>query len=143
MKRHMALVAAFFATGILWSNAALADGALAVGMPGGDPNNGFAYFAVVNETSADAQSKALEVCRRAKNPATGRACKVVETFRNQCASVAFNGDSKTPSTAAGWAITAESASANRRAMEKCEEMRRGRGHECYLFEQSHCDGTAQ
>ena len=128
----------------LQASAGFADGALAVGMPGGEPKNGFRYKATADLSADEARSQAMAACRNSKYPKTGQACKVIESFRDQCVSVALNGDANTPSTAVGWAIAPDSKAADNRASNACELMRvKARGRACHLDGDSLCDGSAK
>jgi hypothetical protein len=128
----------------LWASAGFAEGALAIGLPGGDPRNGFAAgYASNMKTTEEAQSYALDSCRKATNPRTRDACKVVGTFHDECANVAVNGDRNTPSTAVGWAFGPDSRSADSRALAICEAMRSGKGRVCQDDGAADCDGSAK
>lgn len=134
-----ALLAGFVA---IWSDSGLAQGALAVGLPGGDPGNGFVYGLTVNDPQA--QSTALSDCRGVDIKNTSRAhaaCRIVATFSDQCVVVSFNGDHNTPSTAVGWAVAPNSAAAMRQSLARCEAMRGGHGRVC-VDREPLCDGNA-
>jgi hypothetical protein len=121
----------------------MADGALVVGMPGNDPSNGFRYASNSDKSSEDARADAIKQCRASKYPNTGKACKLIEIYHNECAAVAFNGDGDTPSTAVGWSIAPNSRRAKSEALEKCEQMRKGKGRECHVDGEPTCDGSAK
>jgi hypothetical protein len=142
------LALALVAGAVGWANSSVADGALAIGMPQGNPNKGFRHSKFVDEPDADtAQSKAMKDCRAAKNPKTGEACRLIGTFHNQCAAVAVNGDVvnnfDAPIIAAGWAIASTSAEAANRAIAQCEGMRKGRAKLCAVEGKILCDGDAK
>ena len=120
-----------------------AEGALAVGMPGNDPSNGFRYASNSDKSREDAKDDAMARCRASKFPNTGKACRIIEIFHNECVAVAFNGNLNTPSTAVGWGIAPDSQTANDRAQTMCETMRHGRGRECKLDGDATCDGDAR
>ena len=132
---------------ILWCPEAFADGALAVGLPDGKPENGFVWGGSTGRTPAEARSEALGTCRGMDIRNTSkarRACRIVETFRNECLSVAMNGDRETPASAVGWAIGPNKEIANKRALAMCETNRRNAGRACHLdLEEAVCDGTAE
>lgn len=143
-----AILAAVLGLGMaLWSHASFAEGGLAVGLPNDDPGNGFVYGISVNKPSAaEAESSAIQLCRGADIRDTSRAraaCKLIETFHDQCANAAFNGDPNTPSTAVGWGIGPDSATANSRAMAQCNTVRKGSGKACHPDGNPACDGTAK
>jgi hypothetical protein len=129
------------------ANACFAEGALAIGLPDGNPRNGFVMGAATNRTTAaEARSQALAECRGSDVRDTSKAraqCKVVETFHDQCTNDAFNGDANTPSTAVGWAVGPDSETTNQRAMTMCETMRQGRGRPCHPVGDPICDGSAK
>jgi hypothetical protein len=125
------------------STRSFAEGALAVGMPGNDPSNGFRYAANSDRSREDAKDDAMTRCRDSKYPKTGKACRLIEVFHDQCVAVAYNGNPTTPSTAVGWGIAADSRTANDRAQTMCETMRHGRGRECKLDGDATCDGDAR
>jgi hypothetical protein len=127
-----------------WPSASLlADGALAVGMPDNNPRNGFRYASNSDMSPAEARSDAMARCRASKYPKTGQACRLIETFKNQCVAVAFNGNPTTPSTAVGWGIAQDSQTAQDRATTMCETMRGGHGRDCHLDGDATCDGDAK
>ncbi len=131
----------------LCASLSFAEGALATGLPNGDPHNGFVVGVAKNEATAEeARSKALQDCQGSDIKRTDKArsaCKIVETFHDQCANDAINGDRDTLSTAVGWAVGPDSETTNARAMTMCETMRRGRGKDCHPDGEPICDGKAK
>lgn len=145
-----ALAVIFASSVFLSAIPAAADGAVAMGMPGGDPNNGVRTWIATNEKSVEeASEKAMKGCKAAKNAKVAAACKIVETFRNECFALAVNGGATDPVTAVGWGFSSDSKVAVSRAVAQCELMRKGKGPTCrldttesekpWLF----CDGTAK
>ncbi len=135
---------AIFCLGILWFSSALAEGAIAIGMPEGDPGKGFKHAQNVN--TPNAASEAMKECRAARNPKIGAACRLIATFHDQCVSVAVNGDvvnELKPLIAAGWAVAPDSTAAISRAIAQCEVMRKGRRGECQIEGKTLCDGSAK
>lgn len=139
-----------FATALLgaslgYATSSFAEGALAVGMPDGDPGKGFRWSAKVN--TPDVAAAVMKDCRTARNPATGAACKLAGTFRDQCVAVAVSGDpDPAPVSAAGWAIAPDSATATSRALAQCDAMRKKGGKSCVLDHKDGkplCDGKAK
>lgn len=124
-----------------------AEGALAVGLPEGDPKNGFAYHLVTNKPVGDAGSIAVSKCKEEDNrKGTARArgaCKVIETFSDECVNVAWNGGPETVSTAVGWGSGPNKKTADERAMRQCESMRKGKGRDCRPDGEPLCDGAAK
>jgi hypothetical protein len=148
MINRIVATAALVGTGLVWASAGLADGALAVGMPGGNPLNGFRHSKFVNELdAATASSKAMADCHAAHAPKTGAACRLIGTFRDQCAAVAVNGDAANDFNvaliAAGWAIAPSSDEAARGARAQCDKMRKGRARACEVEGKVLCDGNAK
>jgi hypothetical protein len=145
MIRRLIFASALLGASLGYATSGWAEGALAVGMPGGDPSKGFKWSARGN--MPDAASAAMESCRAARNPATGAACKVVGTFRDQCVAVAVSGDpDPAPVSAAGWAIAPGSATAIRRALAQCDAMRKKGGKACVIDNKDRtaiCDGKAK
>jgi hypothetical protein len=145
MIRRIALGTAFLAASVGWATASLAEGALAVGMPQGDPQNGLKWDALVDKSNPG--PLVMTACRAAHNPRAAAACVLIRTFKNQCVAVAVNGDLKSPVSAAGWAIAPNSAKAIKGAIARCEAMRKGRGRPCDLDGGRavglRCDGKAK
>jgi Domain of unknown function (DUF4189) len=139
------LAIALLAVSVGCATPSRAAGALAVGMPEGDPSKGFRWSAYVN--NSDASSLVMKDCRASRNPATGAACKLVGTFRDQCVAIAVSGDpDPAPVSAAGWAIAPDSATATSRALAQCEAMRKKGGKACVLDNNNQkplCDGKAK
>ena len=141
---HGKIVAsALLVAALAWTDAAHAQGALAVGIPDGNPARGFKWDVRVN--TPDAANLVLEDCRKAKNPRSGAACKVIDTFTDQCVAITSNGEPTAPVTAAGWGIGPDRVTAVNRALEKCDAMRKGRGPMCRLDGEGSllCDGDAK
>ncbi len=136
-------VLTFVCMSAAFSHSSFAEGALAVGIPQGDPNKGFRWSIRIN--SPDASPQAMADCRAARNPATGKACMLIGTFSDQCVAVAANADGSDPVTGAGWAIAPDSATATRRAIAQCDDSRKGKGRPCQLDGEKSmlCDGSAK
>jgi len=141
--RGKILACAFLVAALAWADASRAEGALAVGIPEGNPARGFKWDVRVN--TEDAATKVLEDCHQAKNPRSAAACKLIESFNDKCVAVTSNGAPTAPVTAAGWAIEADRVTAVNRALEKCDAMRKGRGPMCRLDGDGSllCDGNAK
>jgi hypothetical protein len=105
------------AASLSFATPAAAEGALAVGRATFDDgfrdNYGMAWD---YETSAKARAVALADCREVADVA--RYCRVVATFRGQCASVAYAIEDE---YGMGWAVANNSQTAERRALAKCRE----------------------
>jgi hypothetical protein len=141
MQRTIA-ASALLVAALAWADVTHAEGALAVGMPEGNPARGFKWDSIVN--TSNAASKVMDDCHAARNPRTGAACVLIGTFSDQCVAVTSNGEPTAPVTAAGWAIAPDRATATKRAMAQCEAMRKGRGAACRLDGDNAllCDGKA-
>jgi len=137
------LASALLVTALAWTDATHAEGALAVGIPEGNPARGFKWDVRVN--TPDAATQMMDDCHQAKNPRSGAACKLIESFSDKCVAVTSNGEPTAPVTAAGWAIEADRVTAVNRALEKCESMRKGKGPMCRLDGEGSllCDGDAK
>jgi Domain of unknown function (DUF4189) len=138
------LVAALFVGSAMTCNAALAEGALAVGVPAGGLIKGYAIgFALNYKSEAETRKGAIDACKRTKgsNTAAMAQCAVVATFHNQCASSAMDPANGTPG--AGWGVADTQKAADEKALARCRETagadRRGF---CKVLDQ-HCDGTAK
>jgi lipoprotein NlpI len=140
--RRITVASALLVAALAGANAAFAEGALAVGMPEGNPARGFKWNIRVN--TEDPAPKVMDACHTAKNPRTGAACKLIGAFTDQCVAVTSNGEPTTPVTAAGWAIAPDPVTATKHAMARCEAMRKGRGPACRLDGENAllCDGKA-
>lgn len=120
-----------------------AAGAFAVGQVGG-----FSFAIPANETDAAAASaKAIDLCRNTpdatKVAALKADCKVIETFSNKCAVVAWDPAPNYPGVGVGWAIADDVQTAQRQAIAKCGATAKpGRADSCVVV-RSNCDGTAK
>ena len=86
-------------------HAALAEGALAVGVPAGGVVKGYAIgFSLNAKNEDDARKGAIDACKgtTGSNAAAMAQCAVVTTFHNQCASSAIDPANGTPGT--GWGV---------------------------------------
>ena len=103
-------------------SAARAEGAVAVGLPQDVAKDGVASFIQVGaKTTADAKSEALLGCKTKTSASkTSQAlCKVVATFRNQCAAEALDPKDGTPGF--GWAIADTEEEAKQLALANCRD----------------------
>lgn len=121
-----ALMAALFVS----PRPAVAEGALAIGLPADVAQEGVAFGYTVNfESQEKASTVALEHCRTTKDStAAARAlCKVVKTFHHQCVAIAMDPKDGTPGV--GWAVAATKPEAEKQALNACiataGESRRG------------------
>jgi hypothetical protein len=123
---------------------ALAEGAVAVGMPADVVKEGVAFGWVINSrTRQDAEREALKQCHDFKDaPKSTRAlCAVMRTFKNECFAIALDPEPGTPGV--GWAVLPSKAAADSKAMADCRATA-GRSRESFCkVTSSRCDGTAR
>jgi hypothetical protein len=99
---------------------AMAEGALAISIVT-DVRKGFAAATSSNfKTFEEAEKDALQACREEKTApeVVKRLCKVILTYRDQCAAIAIDPAAGTPG--AGWAIAPTKAEAENIALAACE-----------------------
>lgn len=110
------------ASALVTPGLAHAEGAIAVGLPQDVAKQGVSSFIFVNgRTRQEARSEAVLGCKT-KTPAsdTSKAlCRIVATFRNQCAAEAFDPDDGTPGF--GWAIADTLQEAKEIALANCRD----------------------
>jgi hypothetical protein len=125
---------------------ARAEGAIAIGQPQDIAADGVSSFIYADaSTTESAKAEALDGCRT-KTPASSTSkalCKVVATFRNQCAAEAYDPKDGTPGF--GWAVADTSQEAKRLAMAKCRETAGpDRQDACIVPDTGfQCDGSAK
>lgn len=96
----------------------VAAGAVAVGQPEDIAKDGVAIFIFANANSLEyAKQEALAGCKALRT--TRALCKIVATFRNQCAAQALDPQKGTPGF--GWAVAASSREAIQQALSKCRD----------------------
>lgn len=139
------LLAFGFITVVLLPSLAVAEGALAVGVPSDVAKMGFAAGEVVNKTSADeAQKGALEKCRKPNPTIDKRAqalCTLVNTFHEQCVAVAEDPKEATPGV--GWAISSTLQMAESQALANCRATAGKSRRDFCKVVGSECDGAAK
>ena len=126
---------------LLPASAALADGAVAVGVPpSGVAKAGFAWGRNTNSPSVEAASdRALNNCRTAKEGSeeARRACKLFMSFNNQCVALAIDPAAGTPGV--GWAVAPQKETAERQALANCRKTAgAGREGSCVISDTA-CD----
>jgi hypothetical protein len=105
-------------------------------------------FAIANGADVGAATQtAIDTCRSNKdavnNPALKADCKVVATFTDKCAVVAWDPAPNYAGVGVGWSIAADMKTAEREAIAKCEKtVAPGRSGTC-VVSNSRCDGNAQ
>ena len=127
----------FFA--MAWEDRAWAEGALAVGTSGDIAKDGYSIGIAVNKASPQqAREAALDWCRNHGSPKTRPDCKIISTFRGQCAAEAYDPEPGTPG--AGWAIAQDPEEAERMAMADCKATAgRTRQKFCTIATKALCD----
>ena len=104
------------------SMAAHGFGALAVGQTGSVAADGIAMGTSWNYASADeANNAALTNCHKWRDkgaPKAAELCRVIATYNNECYAVSLDPKPGTPG--AGWAIAADKATAEQRALAHCK-----------------------
>jgi hypothetical protein len=131
---------------LLAPGSAYAEGAIAVGLPQDVSREGVSSFIYANAgTVAEARSEALLGCKT-KTPASAPSkalCKVVATFRNQCAAEAYDPQNGTPGF--GWAIGDSSREAKELALANCRDTAGpDRQDKCIVPDNGmQCDGRAR
>jgi hypothetical protein len=136
-------VAALGLVAVLLPREGGATGVLAIGQVGG-----FTFAIAANSPDVDSASqRALTLCRNTpdalKTPALRADCKVITTFVDKCAVMAWDPAPNWPGVGIGWSIAADLETAKREAISKCETtVAPGRGGTC-VVSRSQCDGKAQ
>jgi hypothetical protein len=132
-------------------NPAGADGAVAVGLPADVAKDGVSIKGKVNfETPDTAKAAALKGCQTPPltsvsgtsiTTKTGKLCKIVSSFHDQCFAYAFDPQDGTPGF--GWAVANDQRGAEKQALENCENTAGpGRRAACKVV-RSECDGSAK
>ncbi len=110
-------VGSLFVSIALIAQPAGATAALVVGEPPDVAKEGFTYGVGFKFPNAErATEKAFEICRQHKGLASR--CKLITTFDAKCVAIAFDPQDGTPGV--GWSIAANSETAKREALAKCE-----------------------
>jgi Domain of unknown function (DUF4189) len=106
---------------VLLPSLAVAEGALAIGLPNDVTKNGVALGWNANSaTSAEATQKAMANCQNVQNstPAARSLCAIVGSFHDQCVAGAENPKAGTPGV--GWAVAADKNTAEQQALTMCK-----------------------
>ena len=127
---------------MLTSNAVWGFGSIAVGAPARIEADGLAIgVSYGQETPQDAQALAIKRCKDFQDAPveTRDLCRVLETFSNQCVSVALDPKAGTPGW--GWAVARESRDAEEGALRMCRSTA-GQQRESYCATTNlRCDKT--
>jgi len=153
MRRAYWIFAGLIVGIILSAGDCSAESKVAMGLTGNVKRDGFLWGASSGES---AEKNALNICRGTTKPESSKmpdkdrqtsvvhkSCKIVTTFTDQCFVVVIDGDQRTPATTVGWAVEADSATAQRKAAAKCEATAdKGHGVPCKV-NGTFCDGSAK
>ena len=123
---------------------ALAEGALAIGLPSDVSKDGIALgWNTDSPTAAEARQKALAGCRDVKNSteAARSLCKIVGTFHDQCVAGAEDPDPGTPGV--GWAVAPDKKTAEQQAFAMCQAKSPPARRAACKVMTSGCDGSAK
>ncbi len=123
---------------------AVAEGALAIGLPNDVTKDGVAMGWNTNSpTAAEARQKALAGCRDVKNStdAARSLCKILGTFHDQCVAGAEDPDAGTPGV--GWAVAADKKTAEQQALAMCQAKSPPARRAACKVMTSGCDGSAK
>jgi hypothetical protein len=136
------LAVSLFCGTALWSGQGMAAGALALALPSDVAAQGFAYgYSVNNDSVAEADSDAASTCRGSTDDTNLQSlCKVVQDFSNQCVAVAMDPDDGT--SGVGWAVAADSTTAQSTAMTACQNTAGPDRRNYCKIDHFDCDGTA-
>lgn len=124
-----------------WTLPALADGALAIGLPANVAQEGVAMgYAVNHKTRAEAEARALQECKQSPGApeSTRELCKVIQSFSSECVSIAMDPGDGTPGV--GWAVTASRQTAETTAMARCLETAGPDRQQFCQTQVTRCDG---
>jgi hypothetical protein len=117
---------------------AFAGGAVAIGLPSDVAKDGVSLGLSSNYTEVEAKRRAMANCPKISKSL----CKVLTTFKDQCATAAIDPQAGTPGF--GWSLGANIQDAEKKALAKCEETagpkRRGA---CVVRIKGTCDGSAK
>ena len=143
--RPFAQVLAFVLVAVaLLSGPAVAEGALAIGLPKDVTKDGIALgWNTDSPTAAEARQKALAGCRDVKNSteAARSLCKIVGTFHDQCVAGAEDPDPGTPGV--GWAVAPDKKTAEQQAFAMCQAKSPPARRAACKVMTSGCDGSAK
>jgi hypothetical protein len=129
---------------IAMPSAARADAAVAIGLPADVATHGISMFIYVNAPSSqEAKSQAVAGCKTVGSATSKALCRVLATFKNQCAAEAFDPKDGTPGF--GWAVAETLEEAKRQALANCRDTAGpDRQDACMVPEKGFaCDGRAR
>lgn len=148
-RRHRAVallcigsaVFAVCALAAIGSSRVRAEAALAIGLPGDVAKQGLAMGWALNyPTRQAAQAEALKRCRNFQDApqSTKDLCKIIESFRQRCLSVALDPENGT--TGLGWAVAKDQKQAEDMAMDRCADTSEKKRRDFCRVTLTRCDG---
>lgn len=139
----MMFATALIGAGLMLPGAALAQSAVAIGMPEDFASEGFAMgHASGFPNHAEAEAVALDKCRTFPDATeeVHALCQVVGRYDNACLAVVF--DPQPGTWGFGWAIAPTKSAAEKEATEKCHATGKDRADFCRLGVVD-CDGKGR
>jgi uncharacterized protein DUF4189 len=121
----------------------IADGAIALGVPGSVPKQGVAQgYSIRAKGVEDARRVALGYCGDAKKSSKAAAglCKVVTVFQDLCVALVLDPKPGTPGY--GWGLGLDKDAAGKAALEMCYDNAGADRHDFCKVTASDCDGSA-
>jgi hypothetical protein len=115
---------------------------VAIGLPSDVAKNGVSLGLTSNYTEDEAKRRAMANCHDIGSKISKSLCRVLTTFRDQCATAAIDPQAGTPGF--GWSLGENIRDAERKALAKCEETAGPkRRAACVVRIKGTCDGTAK
>jgi hypothetical protein len=137
-KSTFKLAAIAAAAFVMASDAATAEGALAIGSTGNVTKDGIAYGGAYNHPNRQsAVDAAIATCRKWNAPKAAARCELVATFTRECYAVANDPKAGTPGT--GWATGRDKDTAGQRALAACRATAGRDRRDFCVVDQSNCD----
>ena len=119
-----------------------AAGAVAIGLPSDVAKQGVSMGDSANDDTMDkAKSEAIAACKNVGSDISKALCKVVATFRNQCAAIAEDPKDGTPGF--GWAVADTLQEARGQALENCRDSAGPSRRDACEVSKGVCDGSAK
>ena len=145
-RKYLLEVAAVVGT-LSAPGAASGETFLAIGLPEGNPLNGWVYGYAPTEAQAMNLCHGVETANNENNGILNvprnvsraqRACEVVGDLINECFSIASNGTATTAASAIGWVISKDEDATRSGAMARCNAMRSSGATPC-IIRYAYCD----
>jgi Domain of unknown function (DUF4189) len=120
MQRIVSLGAVVLAVVVAGTGPSVADGALAIGLPGDVARQGVSMgYSTNRDTMDEAKARAVAKCKEQGSTLSKSLCKVVGTFKLQCVALAIDPKAGTPGF--GWAIAGTVEEAKAQALSNCRD----------------------